>query len=179
MVRVFNKSVGILGGSFDPAHIGHLKISKIAIKEIKLSKVLWIITKRNPFKSKPFYSLSERITKAKKLLKNNRKIQVIHLDKTIRSTRSINIINYLINKKKLKNIYFIIGSDNLIKFHKWKNWKKLVKLVNLIVFSRTGYDRKGKKSIVAKYLKNKITFINNKPVTISSSKLRKKAQKKK
>ena len=178
MVRVFNKSVGILGGSFDPAHIGHLKISKIAIKEIKLSKVLWIITKRNPFKSKPFYSLSERITKAKKLLKNNRKIQVIHLDKTIRSTRSINIINYLINKKKLKNIYFIIGSDNLIKFHKWKNWKKLVKLVNLIVFSRTGYDRKGKKSIVAKYLKNKITFINNKPVTISSTKLRKKAQKK-
>ena len=179
MVRVFNKSVGILGGSFDPAHIGHLKISKIAIKEIKLSKVLWIITKQNPFKSKPFYSLSERITKAKKLLKNNRKIQVIHLDKTIQSTRSINIINYLINKKKLKNIYFIIGSDNLIKFHKWKNWKKLVKLVNLIVFSRTGYDRKGKKSIVAKYLKNKITFINNKPVTISSSKLRKKAQKKK
>ena len=50
--------------------------------------------------------------------------------------------------------------------------------MNLIVFSRTGYDRKGKKSIVAKYLKNKITFINNKPVTISSSKLRKKAQKK-
>ena len=50
MVRVFNKSVGILGGSFDPAHIGHLKISKIAIKEIKLSKVLWIITKRNPLK---------------------------------------------------------------------------------------------------------------------------------
>ena len=178
MVRVLNKSVGILGGSFDPAHIGHLKISKIAIKEIKLSKVLWIITKRNPFKSKPFYSLSERITKAKKLLKNNRKIQVIHLDKTIQSTRSINIINYLINKKKLKNIYFIIGYDNLIKFHKWKNWKKIVKLVNLIVFSRTGYDRKGKKSIVAKYLKNKITFINNKPVTISSTKLRKKAQKK-
>ena len=178
MVRVLNKSIGILGGSFDPAHIGHLKISKIAIKEIKLSKVLWIITKRNPFKNKPFYSLSERIKKAKKLLKNNKKIQVIHLDKTIQSTRSINIINYLINKKKLKNIYFIIGSDNLIKFHKWKNWKKIVKLVNLIVFSRTGYDRKGKKSIVAKYLKNKITFINNKPVTISSTKLRKKAQKK-
>ena len=177
MVRVLNKSIGILGGSFDPAHIGHLKISKIAIKEIKLSKILWIITKRNPFKNKPFYSLSERIKKAKKLLKNNKKIQVIHLDKTIQSTRSINIINYLINKKKLKNIYFIIGSDNLIKFHKWKNWKKIVKLVNLIVFSRTGYDRKGKKSIVAKYLKNKITFINNKPVTISSTKLRKKAQK--
>ena len=178
MVKVLNKSVGILGGSFDPAHTGHLKISKIAIKKVKLSKVLWIVTERNPFKTKPFYSLSDRMAKAKKMLKNNNRIQVIHLDKTIRSTRSINVINYLINNKKLKNIYLIIGSDNLIKFHKWKNWKKIVKLVKLIVFSRTGYDRKGRKSIVAKYLKNKITFINNKPITISSTELRKKARKK-
>ena len=84
----------------------------------------------------------------------------------------MNLVNYLIKKKKLKNIYFIIGSDNLIKFHKWKNWKKIVKLVKLVVFSRTGYDKKGKKSIVAKYLDNKIIFINNKRVKISSTVLK-------
>ena len=83
----------------------------------------------------------------------------------------------MINKKKLKNIYLIIGSDNLIKFHKWKSWKKLVKLVKLVVFSRKGYDRNGKKSIVAKYLKKKIIFINNKPIIISSTKLRKRIKK--
>ena len=94
----------------------------------------------------------------------------------MKSSRSIDIINYLINKKKLKNIYFIIGSDNLINFHKWKSWKKIAKLTKLIVFSRKGYDRKSKKSIVAKYLKNKIIFINNKPIIISSSKLRKQTQ---
>ena len=98
------------------------------------------------------------------------------MDKTIKSSRSINTINYLINKKKLKNIYFILGADNLIKFHKWKSWKKIVKLSKLIVFSRRGYDRKSKKSIVAKYLKNKIIFINNKPIEISSTLLRKKAK---
>ena len=54
--------------------------------------------------------------------------------------------------------------------------EKIVKLTNLIVFSRKGYDRKGKKSIVAKYLKNKITYINNKSISISSTKLRKQAQ---
>ena len=54
--------------------------------------------------------------------------------------------------RKLKNLYFIIGSDILINFHKWKNWKKIVKIVKLIVFSRKGYDRKGKESIVVKYL---------------------------
>ena len=172
MVRFSNKPIGILGGSFDPAHKGHLAISNIAIKKIKLSKVLWIVTNQNPFKGKTFYSLDQRISKAKKITKNTKKIQVIHFEKAIGSSRSINAINYLINKKKLKNIYFIIGSDNLIKFHKWKSWKKIVKLTKLIVFSRRGYDKKSKKSIVAKYLKNKIIFVKNKPILISSTNLR-------
>ena len=173
MGRFLNKSFGVLGGSFDPAHKGHLIISKIAIKKFRLKKVLWVITKQNPFKTKSFYSLSQRIAKAKELTKKIKKIQVVHYEKAINSSRSINTINYLINKKKLKNVYFIIGSDNLINFHKWKSWKKIVKLSKLIVFSRKGYDRKGKKSKVAKFLKNKIIFVNNKPVTISSTKLRK------
>ena len=172
MVKFLNKSIGILGGSFDPSHKGHLRISKIAIKKIKLDKVLWVITKKNPFKGTPFYSLSQRLSKAKKLAENNKKIQVKYLDKVAGSSRSIDLIMYIINKKKLKNIYFIIGSDNLIKFHKWKSWKKIVKLTQLIVFSRKGYDKKGKKSIVAKYLKNKIIFIKNKPISISSTKIR-------
>ncbi len=174
MVRFSNKSIGILGGSFDPAHKGHLIISKVAIRKMRLNKVLWIVTKQNPFKGKAFYSLSQRMTKAKKITRNSKKIQVVHLEKALHSSRSISTINYLINIKKLKNIYFIIGSDNLIYFHKWKSWKKIVKLTKLIVFSRRGYDRKGRKSIVAKYLKNKIIFINNKPIIISSTKLRKK-----
>ena len=177
MIRFLDKSIGVLGGSFDPAHKGHLVISKIAIKKIKLSKVLWIVTKQNPFKKKTFYSLPQRITKARKLSNNIKKIKVVYLDKTVRSSRSIDIINYLMIKKKHKNVYLIIGSDNLIKFHKWKSWKKLVKLAKLIVFSRKGYDRKSKKSIVAKFLKNKIIFIKNKPIVISSTKLRRTVKK--
>ena len=172
MVKASYKSVGLLGGSFDPAHKGHLIISKIAIKKIKLNTILWIVTKQNPFKVKAYYSLKQRISEAKKISKKNKKIKVIHLDKTIKSSRSINTINYLINKKKLKNIYFILGADNLIKFHKWKSWKKIVKLVKLIVFSRRGYDRKGMKSIVVKNFKNKIIFIKNKHISISSTQLK-------
>ena len=177
-MKTLNKTIGVLGGSFDPAHKGHLEISKMAIKKLMLSKVFWIVTKKNPFKKKPYFSIDQRLNQAKKITKNVKKIKVLFLDKTVKSSRSINIINYLIIKKKPKIIYFIIGSDNLIELHKWKSWKKIVKLTKLIVFSRKGYDKKGMKSIVAKYLKNKITFIKNKPVTISSSKLRKKAQKK-
>ena len=178
MVKSSKKSIGLLGGSFDPPHKGHLIISKIALKKIKLKKVLWLVTKKNPFKKKSFFSLTQRVSKAKKITKKEKKIEVISLDKIVGSSRSINIINYLINKKKLTNIYFIIGADNLIKFHKWKSWKKIVKLTKLIVFSRKGYDKQGKKSIVTKYLKNKIIFIDNKHISISSSKFRKHLQKK-
>ena len=173
MANPIKKTIGFLGGSFDPAHKGHLKISKIAIKKLKLNKVLWVVTNKNPFKKKPFYSLSERILIAKKITKNAKKIQVSYLDKIVGSSRSIKTIEHLLIKKKLKNIHFMIGSDNLVTFHKWKSWKKLVKLTKLTVFSRSGYDKKGKKSIVAKYLKNKIIFINNKPILVSSTKLRK------
>ena len=74
--------------------------------------------------------------------------------------------------ENIKNIYFIIGSDNLIKFHEWKSWKNIIKLVKLIVFSRRGYDRKGMKSMVVKNFKNKIIFIKNKHIAISSSQLK-------
>ena len=173
MAIIQKKYIGLLGGSFDPAHKGHLGISKIAIKKFKLKKIYWVITKKNPFKNKTFYSLDERIEYAKKITKAQKKIKTIYVDNIIKSSRIIDVINYFIKKKKIKNIFFIIGSDNLIQFHKWKSWKKIVKLVKLIVFSRRGYDRKGMKSIVVKNFKNRIIFIKNKPITISSTQLKK------
>ena len=172
MVRIQKKYIGLLGGSFDPPHKGHLGISKIAIKKLRLKKIYWVITKQNPFKNKTFYSLDERVNYANKISKSQKKIFTIHLENIVKSSRTIDILNYFIKKKNIKNIYFIIGSDNLIRFHKWKSWKKIVKLVKLVVFSRKGYDRKGMKSIVVKNYKNKIVFIKNKPITISSTQLK-------
>ena len=176
MASIQKKFIGLLGGSFDPAHKGHLGISKIANKKLKLKKIYWVITKKNPFKNETFYSLDERIKYAKKITKTQKNIQPIHIDKHIKSSRIIDVINYFIKKKKINNIYFLIGSDNLIRFHKWKSWKKIVKLVKLIVFSRKGYDRKGMKSIVVKNYKNKIIFIKNKPISISSTQLKKRSK---
>ena len=176
MAIVQKKYIGLLGGSFDPAHKGHLGISKIAIKKFKLKKIYWVIAKKNPFKNKTFYSLDERIEYAKKITKSQKKIKTIYVDNTIKYSRIIDVINYFIKKKKIKNIFFIIGSDNLIQFHKWKSWKKIVKLVKLIVFSRRGYDRKGMKSFVAKNFKNRIIFVKNKHITISSTQLKSKTK---
>ena len=148
MSNTQKKYIGILGGSFDPAHKGHLGISNVALKKLKLQKIYWVITKKNPFKNKTFYSLNKRIKYAKRITKVQKKIKIIYVENIIKSSRIINVINYFVKKKKIKNIFFIIGSDNLIHFHKWKSWKKIVNLVKIIVFSRKGYDRKGMKSIV-------------------------------
>ena len=69
MAKYQINKIGILGGTFDPPHKGHLAISKIALKKLKLDKVYWIITKKNPFKKKPYYSLKERLKKLRKFKK--------------------------------------------------------------------------------------------------------------
>ena len=175
MAEYQNKKIGILGGSFDPAHKGHLLISKIALRKIKLKKIYWVVARKNPFKKKPLYSLKKRLLLAKKITKNTKKIKILYLDEIIKSSRSIEVIKYILKKYKTKDIYFIVGSDILLELHKWKSWKKIVKLTKLIVFSRKGYDRNRVNSVVAKYLKNKkIKYIKNKRINISSSSLRRK-----
>ena len=83
MASIRKKYIGLLGGSFDPAHKGHLGISKIAIKKLKLKKIYWVITKKNPFKNETFYSLEERVKYAKKIARMQKKIQTIYLDNII------------------------------------------------------------------------------------------------
>ena len=73
----FKNKIGVLGGSFDPAHIGHLAISKKAVKEYKLKKIIWAITLKNPLKKKNNTSISERIHSCKKIVKLNNFIKMV------------------------------------------------------------------------------------------------------
>ena len=71
-----NLKIGILGGTFDPPHIGHLHISKIGIKKFKLNKLFWIIAKKNPLKKKPFLDKKIRIKLAEQITRKEKKITV-------------------------------------------------------------------------------------------------------
>ena len=165
--------IGILGGTFDPAHRGHLEISIQAKKRFELTTIIWAITKKNPFKSKSRSSLKDRTQFAKKLIGKNDCIKVKFYEDKIASNRTIDLIRHL-NKNKKFEIYFIIGADNLINFHKWYKWKSIIKKCNILVFDRQGYKAKSLKSITFNKTNNKnLTFINFNKVNISSSQLRK------
>ena len=165
--------IGILGGSFDPAHKGHLKISQEAKKMFDLKSIVWVITKKNPYKNKSKSSLRSRMLFAKKLIAKNIYIKVRFYEKKIDSNKTIDLITYL-NKNKKFEIFFIMGADNLINFHKWYKWKSIIKKCNILVFDRKGYKAKSLKSVTFREKNKKnLTFINFNKVNISSSQLRK------
>ena len=165
--------IGILGGTFDPAHKGHLAISKEAKKKFNLKYIIWSITKKNPLKSKSSLTLKKRIELAKKIISLNKFIKIKFYEDKIKSNHTIDLINHL-KKNKLLDINFIMGADNLINFHKWYKWKSISQKCNILVFDRYGYKSKSLKSITFKRLNQKnLEFINFKKVNISSSQLRK------
>ena len=165
--------IGILGGSFDPAHKGHLAISKEARKRFNLQKVIWAITKKNPFKAKSTNSLNRRIEDCKKVIGLNSFIKVKFYENIIKSNKTVHLINHL-KKNKNFEIYFLMGADNLINFHKWHKSKTISQKCNILVFDRHGYKKNSLKSKTFKRLnKNVLTFIEFNKVNISSSQLRK------
>ena len=174
MKKIKNIRLGILGGTFDPAHKGHLKISYEAKKLLNLSEVIWVITKKNPLKKKSFYSLNSRMKFAKKLVLKKKYIKVKFVENKINSNKKIDLIKFFKKNNKFKDLYFLMGADSLINFHKWYKWSKILENCKIIVFDRQSYKSRSLKSVAFKKYGNKgINFITFKKVNISSSKLRK------
>ena len=174
MKKNYKKKIGILGGSFDPAHKGHIKISIEAKKKFKINKIIWAVTKKNPFKPKSYFTLKKRIALSKKITKKHNFISIKFYEDKIKSNKTIDLVNYLKKKYNRSEIFFLMGADNLISFHKWHKWKEISSKCNILVFDRTNYKSKSLKSIAFKKLNTKgLEFIKFKKVNISSSKLRK------
>ena len=166
--------IGIFGGTFDPPHKGNLYISKIALKKLKLNRLIWIVTKKNPLKKKPYLSTKMRMNLSKKMTKKEKKIFVKYYDDKVKSINTFNLLNYIKKKNQKTKLFFLIGADNLAKFHKWKNWKKIPKLAKIAVFPRQNYSIKSLNSIASKKLSKKdLIYINSKKINISSSLIRK------
>lgn len=129
--------VGILGGTFNPPHKGHIEISEAAINRLGLDYVVWLVAKQNPLKAlKTNESFEDRIEKAK-LLNTNPRIIISDYEAGSEERYTFKLLEQIkaYNHHKLK-LYWIMGADNMVNFHQWKNWKHIYKLVPIIIVDR-------------------------------------------
>ena len=183
------KKIGILGGSFDPPHRGHIYISLEAKKILSLDQVWWLVTPQNPLKITRPATYIERINNCNDISRTY-PILVKEIEKKINSKYSYNTIEYLCNHYSNIKFYWLMGADNLVNFHKWQNWKKIFNKISVVIFRRHGYNRIALKSITSKTFENyqikfkklnqmhftslpSWAFIKNKEIRISSTEIRK------
>ena len=182
------KKIGLLGGSFDPPHKGHLFISIESKKILKLDEIWWLITPQNPLKISKPATYIERVKNCKKITMNF-PINVKEIEKDINSDYSYKTISYILNHYKNIKFFWLMGADNLINFHKWEKWQKILNDMSIVIFKRHGYNNKALKSITAhKYKNSRINFskfklddfnivpswlfVENKEIKISSTEIR-------
>ena len=180
--------IGILGGTFDPPHVGHLNISLEAIKGFRLNKVIWLITKKNPLKkNNSSNDVLIRIKLCNDFIKKNKNIiKVQYTEEKTGSNFLFDNLEYIINKSFYNKYYFIMGADSFIKFNQWKKYNEILSKVSIIVINRPEFSIKSLNSIAAKKLEkykslNLISmdkqhrwyFLGTKGMNISSSKLKK------
>ena len=187
------KSIGLLGGSFDPPHKGHLFISLEAKKVLKLDEIWWVVTPQNPLKISKPATYHERIKNCKNITRNF-PIKIKEIEKKIGSDYSYKTISYILNHYKNIKFFWLMGADNLISFHKWQDWQKIFNNISIVIFKRHGYNIKALNSIASKkFINNKIVgsnvikeefdhlpswiFIENKEIKISSSDIRNQREK--
>jgi len=129
-------TIGLVGGSFNPAHYGHIEISKQAKTQLKLDEVWWIVTPQNPIKDrKSLAPAKERLEFAINLDKPDF-IKVKLLEKNKESNYSIDLINKLLEENQNHKFIWLMGADNLAIFHSWRNWQQIVESVNIAIFPR-------------------------------------------
>ncbi len=183
------KSVGLLGGSFDPPHKGHIYISLEAKKLLKLNEIWWLVSPQNPLKIYSPASYKDRIKNCRTITRG-KPIKISGLEKKINSTYSYHSIKYIQNHYKNIKFFWLMGADNLINFHRWQKWRNIFFDISIVVFKRHGYNNKALSSITKKtfsqseiktnsfnqsHFKNlpSWSWANNAEIKISSTEIRK------
>jgi len=130
--------VGLLGGSFNPAHEGHLYVSEVALKQLGLDYVWWLVTPHNPLKGKADLApLAGRVEHARAIARHPR-IVVMDIERALGTQYSIDTLRALQRRFPLVRFVWLMGSDNLQIFRRWKRWAELAQRVPIAVVQRPG-----------------------------------------
>lgn len=145
------KFVGILGGTFDPPHEGHLFISKFAKIKLDVGEVWWIVTTTNPLKKNKI-DYKKRLKKVKRFLMNHH-IKVLEIQDLSKNTYTVDLLEYLFKKFPHKKFIWLMGADNLFSFHLWRDWKKIFYNIPIAIFDRPPYSLSISKAKAILYFK--------------------------
>ena len=135
------RSVGLVGGSFNPAHEGHLHLSTVAKKALGLDEIWWMVTPQNPLKPMVDMALLQhRLAYARKLVIEKNYIKVISPELGTRNNYTFNTLKFLQNVAPRISFFWIMGADNLVQFSKWHRHRDIVSQIPIAVIDRPGYS---------------------------------------
>ncbi|MBY0429485.1 MAG: nicotinate-nucleotide adenylyltransferase [Alphaproteobacteria bacterium] len=132
--------IGLLGGSFNPAHEGHLHISLLALKNMKLDAVWWLVSPQNPLKSdKGMASFKERFQSALDITRDSPNIIVSNLEQELGTRFTAHTLRKLTAHFSQTRFVWMMGADNLLQIPRWQRWQDIFKLCDVAVYRRPPY----------------------------------------
>ena len=143
--------IGLLGGSFNPAHDGHLHISKIALRRLKLDAVWWLVSPQNPLKSdRDMAPLAARMASAN-VMARHPGIYVSDLENRLGTRFSADTIAALQAHFPAVRFVWLMGADNLLQLPQWRRWQEIARRVPIAVFGRPAYSSRAMTGKVAQW----------------------------
>lgn len=131
--------IGLLGGSFDPAHAGHRHISLEALARLELDQVWWLVSPGNPLKNHDrLGALNQRITDAKAVAHHPR-IKVTGFEAELGTSFTAETLDFLCGRVRGVHFVWLMGADNLASFDRWRAWRGIMQLMPVAVFDRPGW----------------------------------------
>ncbi|WP_425410616.1 L-histidine N(alpha)-methyltransferase [Hyphococcus sp.] len=147
-----NRRIGLLGGSFNPAHDGHREISLAALKVLALDVVWWLVSPGNPLKDATDYaSYEDRLIEAR-AVSNHPDIVVSDFERRHSIQYTVETLSRIKELNASANFVWLMGADSLATFHHWRDWMKIAEIAPMAVFNRPGYGKEAQQSEAAKTL---------------------------
>lgn len=146
----YPRFIGLLGGSFNPAHAGHVHLSREALRRLGLNEVWWLVAPRNPLKAESeLADYPVRLEKAARVAAACPRIRVSDVEARLGTRYTVDTLDRLKKRYPRARFVWLMGADNLAELHRWKQWPQVLASVPVAVFDRAPYPHAALRAMAA------------------------------